>query len=257
MRVLLKERIAPVGWRCRSTRRRGSPRHFVCMRSADIFIDESGDFGQFDAKCPYYIVTLVRHYSDEPVISHIGDLEYRLSMLGFGDMPIHTSPAIRGEDAYFGIDLAIRRKILSCFSFFLRKCPLAYKTIAVEKKPGMGMEALSAELSVAIDDFLSKVDGSLPSGAGGVSVVYDRGQPQLAKILMDSFSRRLLSVRHFKSLPVYARLFQAADFACTIERINLRLSRGEGFARPEMVFFGTERRFRRDWLMPLRRKVWM
>ena len=119
------------------------------------------------------------------------------------------------------------------------------------------MEALSAELSAAIDDFLSEVDGSLSSGAGGVSVVYDKGQPQLAKILMDSFSRRLLSVRHFKSLPVYARLFQAADFACTIERINLRLSRGEGFARPEMVFFGTERRFRRDWLMPLRRKVWM
>lgn len=227
------------------------------MKSIEIFIDESGDFGQFDRKCPYYIVTLVRHYSDEPVITHIGDLEYRLSMIGFENMPIHTSPAIRGEDVYFGIDLATRRKILSCFSFFLRKCPLAYKTIVVEKKPHMGIDELSCALSDSIDRFLASVDATLPSGDGAVSVVYDRGQPQLAKILTDSFNRRALCVRHLKSLPVYARLFQAADFACTIERISLRLSSGVGFVRPELIFFGTERRFRRDWLLPLRKKIWM
>ena len=226
------------------------------MRGAEIFIDESGDFGQFDKNCPYYIVTLVRHDSDEPVITHIGDLEYRLSMLGFEDMPIHTSPAIRGEEAYFGLPLETRRKILSCFSYFMRKCPISYKTIAVEKRPQTTAETLSSSLSGAIDEFLASVDGSLPSGAGEVSVVYDRGQPQLAKILTDSFSRRALHVRHYKSLPVYARLFQAADFACTIERINLRLSSGAGFAHPELVFFEKERRFRKDWLLPLRKKAW-
>jgi hypothetical protein len=226
------------------------------MRSIEIFIDESGDFGPFDRNCPYYIVTLVRHYSDEPVLTLIGDLEYRLSLLGFGDMPIHTSPAIRGEEAYFGIELTKRRKLLSCFSFFLRKCPLAYKTIVVKKKMGMTGDELSAALSAYIDEFLSEACVSLSSDTGGVSVVYDRGQPQLARILMDSFSRRSMPVRHFKALPVYARLFQAADFACTIERINLRLDNGEKFTRPELVFFGTERRFRKDWLMPLRKKTW-
>ena len=215
------------------------------MSSAEIFIDESGDFGQFDKNCPYYIVTLVRHDSDAPVITHIGDLEYRLAMLGFKDLPIHTSPAIRGEDAYYGIDLKTRRKILSCFSFFMRKCPLSYKTIVVEKSPSMSTDDLSSAISKAIDDFLAD--------AGGV---YDRGQPQLAKILSDSFASRALPVRHFKSLPVYARLVQAADFACTIERIGMRLSSGAGFARPEMIFFGTERRFRKEWLLPLRKKAW-
>ena len=141
--------------------------------------------------------------------------------------------------------------------FILRKCPLAYKTIAVEKKPRMDIEELYSALSDSLDVFLAAVDGSFPLGEGGISVVYDRGQPQLAKILTDAFSRRALSVRHYKSLPVYARLFQAADFACTIERINLRHSIGGGFARPELIFFGTERRFRRDWLLPLRKKVWV
>ena len=74
-----KEGTAPVGWRCRSTQRRGSPRHFICMSSAEIFIDESGDFGQFDKNCPYYIVTLVRHDSDAPVIAHIGNQAARAS----------------------------------------------------------------------------------------------------------------------------------------------------------------------------------
>ena len=152
--------------------------------------------------------------------------------------------------------LETRRKILSCFSYFMRKCPLAYKTIAVEKKPQMNSGTLSSALSDAIDGFLASVDSSLPSGAGEVSVVYDKGQPQLAKILTDSFSRRALHVRHYRSLPVYARLFQAADFACTIERINLRLSNGVGFAHPEKVFFGSERRFRKEWLLPLRKRIW-
>ena len=251
-----KEGTAPVGWRCRSTQRRGSPRHFICMSSAEIFIDESGDFGQFDKNCPYYIVTLVRHDSDAPIITHIGDLEYRLAMLGFEDLPIHTSPAIRGEDAYYGIDLKTRRKILSCFSFFMRKCPLSYKTIVIEKSPRMSTDDFSSAISKAIDDFLADAGGTLPSGEGKISVVYDRGQPQLAKILSDSFASRALPVRHFKSLPVYARLVQAADFACTIERIGMRLSSGAGFARPEMIFFGTERRFRKEWLLPLRKKAW-
>ena len=245
-----------MGWRRRSTRRRGSPRHFIFVKGTEIFIDESGDFGQFDKNCPYYIVTLVRHDSDKPVITYIGDLEYRLSMLGFGNMPIHTSPAIRGEEAYFGMPLETRRKILSYFSYFMRKSPLSYKTIVVEKRPQTTAESLASALSNAIDEFLACVDGSLPSGEGEVSVVYNRGQPQLAKILADSFGRRALHVRHYKSLPVYARLFQAADFACTIERINLRLSSGAGFARPEMVFFGKERRFYKDWFLPLRKKVW-
>ena len=138
----------------------------------------------------------------------------------------------------------------------MRKCPLSYKTIAVEKKPQTTVETLASALSDAIDEFLASVDGSLPSGAGEVSVVYDKGQPQLAKILTDSFSRRALHVRHYKSLPVYARLFQAADFACTIERINLRLSSGAGFAHPELIFFEKERRFRKEWLLPLRKKAW-
>ena len=71
------------------------------MNAIEIYIDESGDFGPFDERCPYYIVTMVFHESTEPLFALIQDLEYRLSLLGLEDHCIHSSPAIRGENEYY------------------------------------------------------------------------------------------------------------------------------------------------------------
>ena len=39
------------------------------MNGIEIFIDESGDFGKFDERCPYYIVTMVFEFGgDRPQI---------------------------------------------------------------------------------------------------------------------------------------------------------------------------------------------
>ena len=32
-----------------------------------FFIDETGDFGEYDARCPYYMVTAVLHDQDESI----------------------------------------------------------------------------------------------------------------------------------------------------------------------------------------------
>lgn len=226
------------------------------MKGIEIFIDESGDFGQFDERCPYYIVTLVRHFADDPILAAIGELEYRLSLLGLENTPVHTSPAIRGEGIYHGMELAVRRRLLACFSLFLRKSALAYKTMAVRKKPGMDADALSNAIANELDAFLSGIQHGR-HGRCALSVVYDRGQPQLAKILTTAFNGRFAEVRHLRSLPIYARLFQAADFVCTMERIGLRFEDGVGFSKPELVFFETKRRFEKDWLKPLRKKLWV
>lgn len=39
------------------------------MKEISVFVDESGDFGEYDFRSPYYIISLVVHDQDKD-ISH-------------------------------------------------------------------------------------------------------------------------------------------------------------------------------------------
>jgi len=121
-----------VGWRKGSPEGGEVPAIFL-MTGIEIFIDESGDFGPFDARCPYYIVTMVFHECTDPLYSDIQELEYRLSLIGLEEHCVHSSPAIRGEGAYHGVPLQLRRKLMSNFAAFVRKSKLRYKCFFVRK----------------------------------------------------------------------------------------------------------------------------
>ncbi len=60
-----------------------------------IFIDESGDFGEYDAHCPYYLVTMVMHDQGISIQDQISDLHRHVDELGFPPHAIHTAPLIR------------------------------------------------------------------------------------------------------------------------------------------------------------------
>ena len=62
-----------------------------------VFIDESGDFGEYDTKTPYYIVTMVMHNQDVDINSRINELTEHILQLGYDDHAIHTGPLIRRE----------------------------------------------------------------------------------------------------------------------------------------------------------------
>ena len=38
------------------------------MKELSVFIDESGDFGEYDDQAPYYIITMVFHDQSLPII---------------------------------------------------------------------------------------------------------------------------------------------------------------------------------------------
>lgn len=49
------------------------------MKELSIFIDESGDWGEYEKHCPYYIVTMVMHDQSKDIEKEIRHLEdYRL-----------------------------------------------------------------------------------------------------------------------------------------------------------------------------------
>ena len=226
------------------------------MSGIEIFIDESGDFGPFDVRCPYYIVTMVFHESNDPLYSDIQELEYRLSLLGLEDHCIHSSPAIRGEGAYYGVPLALRRKIMSNFAAFVRKSNLKYKCFFVKKGVKSSQEEVVAALRDAMDGFLNDNYDRLSSYAP-IIVSYDKGQRQLSALIAEMFESRFANVRLTKTLPVSSRIFQVADFVCTLKRLVYKLE-GEGaLSKSENIFFGTKSSFLKNWVIPVRRNEWI
>lgn len=48
------------------------------MKELSIFVDESGDFGDYEKHAPYYIVTLVLHDQDKDISNELKKLDEAL-----------------------------------------------------------------------------------------------------------------------------------------------------------------------------------
>ena len=81
-----------------------------------VFIDESGDFGQYNPVSPNYYVAMVLHNQEIDISRNIEALERQISNWGYPEHTIHTGPLIRRESVYKN-DLREQRKSL----FNLRK----------------------------------------------------------------------------------------------------------------------------------------
>ena len=65
------------------------------MKELSIFIDESGDFGEYDHHSPFYIITMIFHNQEDDIQHLINMLNQELSYLDLTDCCIHTGPIIR------------------------------------------------------------------------------------------------------------------------------------------------------------------
>ena len=83
------------------------------MREISIFVDESGDFGEYEKHSPYYIVTMVFHDQSKDIRQDIIKLDRELKNLGYNNPVIHTEPLIRKEEDYTNMQPNERRAILS------------------------------------------------------------------------------------------------------------------------------------------------
>ena len=98
-----------LAWAGRETRVhqvRGCSPLFLCNKAEivselSIFIDESGDFGTYDIRSPYYIITMVFHDQSCDISEPIAKLRRDLSNLRIDpDHSVHTGPIIRREKEY-------------------------------------------------------------------------------------------------------------------------------------------------------------
>lgn len=104
------------------------------MKELSIFIDESGDFGEYDHHSPYYIITMVFHDQREDIQPAISNLNQELSYLNLDNLCIHTGPIIRKEEIYTSMSVNERRRIFNKMVAFIRQIHIRYKCFYIEKK---------------------------------------------------------------------------------------------------------------------------
>ncbi len=216
------------------------------MKELSIFIDESGDFGEYDYHSPWYIVTMVFHDQEASIEEPLRFLNQELAQLGLTDHCIHTGPIIRKEAEYSEMNYLERRKIFNKMVTFMRQSKVKHKSFYIEKKHvGDIVEAtgkLSKQISVFIRehyDFLLSFDL--------VKIYYDNGQVELNKILSTLFNAFLPRVEFRKVKPSDYRLFQVADMICTFELLKLKIS-NHMFSKSDQIFFGSVNDLKRNYL---------
>ena len=104
------------------------------MKELSIFVDESGDFGEYSQHAPYYIITMVFHDQSNDISSNITKLNNALRQIGYGDeQAVHTEPLIRREPPYQYFQPNERRAIFAKLYYFTLNSEIRYKSFVFRK----------------------------------------------------------------------------------------------------------------------------
>jgi len=217
-----------------------------------IFVDESGDFGEYQPHSPYYIVTMVFHDQKYDITSQINKLDAELALLNINDFAVHTGPIIRKEEIYMDMTIEERRRILNKLVAFYKQVDITHKTFYVHKQKASDIIEISGNLSRQISSFI-KENYDLFLNYNTVKVYYDNGQVELTKLLSTVLNALLNNVEFRKVLPADYKLFQPADLLCTFQLISLRL-KSHTLSSSTLKFFDNQRHLKRNYLKVLTKK---
>ena len=225
------------------------------MRELSIFIDESGDFGEYNYHSPYYIITMVFHNQSSSIDSALARLDEELNYLKLPNHCIHTGPIIRKEENYSLLKISERRRIFNKMVAFVRQVDIRYKCFSIEKRHISDSIEATGKLSKLISTFShSHYNEFLEFDC--VKIYYDNGQIEVSKILSSVFNALLPEVYFRKTVPADYKLFQVADLFCTMHLVKLKMDTKQ-LSKSELSFFGNERDLKKNYLKPLARKEWL
>lgn len=218
-----------------------------------VFIDESGDFGEYNYHSPYYMVSMVLHEQKNDLSNEIRFLDKRISELGFPIHTIHAGPLIRREDFYFRYsDFEKRKSLFNAMYQFTRKCNIRYISPYIRKSECSDFLQMKAKLSKAILMELNR-NFEYFNSFDKIIIYYDNGQNELTKILTSVFNILFSNVEFRKVSPSEYKLFQTADMICTLELLALKAEHNQ-FTKSEREFFTSERDFKKCRLKEIRKK---
>lgn len=222
------------------------------MKELSIFIDESGDFGEYSYHSPYYIITMIFHDQALSINREVQQLDNKLCSMDLNGHCIHTGPLIRREEDYQYMGIKERQRILNKLIAFVRNADIKYKCFHIEKKHIYNRIKATGKLAKIIGGFIRENYYEFVS-YDIVKIYYDNGQVEVNKILSSVFNALLQNVEFRKVLPSEYKLFQVADLYCTFELIRLKLE-NTGLSSSEKRFFGNNRDLKKNYLKPLSKK---
>ena len=216
------------------------------------FIDESGDFGPFEAHSPFYIVAIVLHDQKDDISSHIKALDDHLLYQGYSHHSLHTGPLIRREAVYANDLMEERKHLFNALFNFARRLPFQYLDIVVKKSECSSEIEQTAKISKALSDEIKSHESFFRS-YDKIIVYYDNGQIELTKIITIVFSSLLSNVEIRKVKPADYKLFQVADLICTLALLSEKAS-SNSFTKGETEFIGSPRDFRKEYYRKIIKK---
>lgn len=225
------------------------------MNELSIFIDESGDFGDYSSHSPYYIITMIFHEQNDDINPAIEKLNQELSYLHMNNLCIHTGPIIRKEGFYKELDIVNRRRLFNKMISFTRQIDIKYKCFDIEKKHIANVIEATEKLSKQISLFVKNNYDSFLN-YDNVKLYYDNGQKEVSIILSSVFNSLLPNPIFKKVSPPEYKLFQVADLFCTMELIRLKMDNNQ-LSKSEKIFFGSTRDLKKNYLKPLSKKEWL
>lgn len=216
------------------------------MKDISIFIDESGDFGEYQIHSPFYIISLVLHEQKNDISSLIKYLDNKFDEIGYNKKWVHIGPIVRHEEDYLNYSIKERRKILKTFTTFIKKCPISYKCFYVEKKHIVDEVEIITKLTKQVSIFL-KDNMQYFNSFDSIKIYYDNGQIEITKMLSSIFNTLFSNVIFHKVIPSEYKLFQAADLFCYFKLLSLKLE-NKTISENEIKFFDKPYNIHRNYI---------
>lgn len=221
-------------------------------KELSIFIDESGDFGEYDPKSPYYIIGMVIHDQNDDISEPLGYLERGLKQINFRQSCVHAGPLIRRETGYQQMSVVERAYILRRIINFVAKTKIRVKSFTVDKKHIQDEVELATRLAKQISEFIRQYYTYFLS-FDKIKVYYDNGQVEVTKVIASVFTSLFDSAEMKKAFQKDYRLAQVADLVCTAELTRLKLET-HTLSKSERRVLGSDRDIQKNLIKPLRKK---
>lgn len=226
------------------------------MKELSIFVDESGDFGEYEKHAPYYIITMLLHDQSIDISQNIHRLDEALNNIGYGnEQAIHTEPLIRREKPYQYFKPNERRAIFTKLYFFTIGCNIKYKSFIYKKNEFDNIFKLEAKMARDLSQFI-KDNIVFFQSFDNIILYYDNGQHELNRILNTVFATQLTEYDVRKVIPNEYRLFQSADLICTLELLRNKIE-NQDLTNSEKLMFHSKRELKKDFLKGINRKLFI
>lgn len=221
------------------------------MKLLSIFIDESGDFDLKSIHSPFYLFTLVFHNQSNGISEQIKHLNHVLDRDHKGISYIHAGPLIRRENQYKHLSIDDRRHMFIQMYEFTRRCQINYKTFSYQKKNFKDKLDLEAKMAKDLRIFIEEKLGFF-NEFNEIVLYYDNGQNEITRVLNTIFNYSLNNVTFKKVYTTDYKLFQASDFICTMELLELKMEVSK-LSKSETQFFFKPKEPQRPYLRTMRK----